>query len=113
MRNRQEITTVNEDTADQDFTVGNSDGGSAVTENVVNVKTLEGCFNGKIDREKANIVDTVEDRIQNASLTALDSSITPKMELAISLMNASSGRDVTNVMASSERGQNIGITAPF
>ena len=39
--------------------------------------------------------------------------VTPKIELAIWLINASSGRDATSVMASSERGENIGITAPF
>ena len=30
-----------------------------------------------------NIVDTVENRVQNAILTAIDSTITPKIELAI------------------------------
>ena len=30
-----------------------------------------------------NIVDTVEDRIQNATLTAIDSYVTPEIELAI------------------------------
>ena len=48
-----------------------------------------------------NIVDTIEDRIQNAILTAKKSIITPKIELAIKLINASSGRDTTSVMASS------------
>ena len=38
-----------------------------------------------------NVVDTVEDRIQNAILTATDSIITPKLELAIRSINASSG----------------------
>ena len=36
--NRQEITTANEGTSDQEFTVGKSHGGQAVIENVVNVK---------------------------------------------------------------------------
>ena len=70
-------------------------------------------FNERIDREMGSIVNTVEDRIQNAILTAIDSIITPKMELAIRSINASSGRDATSVMASSEPGENIGITAPF
>ena len=51
MKSRQENTMVNEGTADQEFTVVNSDGVPAVNENVMNVKTLEGCFNEKIDRE--------------------------------------------------------------
>ena len=70
----------------------------------MNVKTLERSFNKRIDKEMGNIVDTVEDRIQNAILTAIDSNITPKIGLAISSINASSGRDMTSVMASSERG---------
>ena len=83
MINRQENVTVNEGTADQEFTAGNSDGGPAVYENVVNVKTLEKCFNERFDREKGNIVGTVEDKIQNAILTAIDKIITPKIELAL------------------------------
>ena len=64
MNNRQENTGFNEGTVDQEFTVGNSDRGQAVNENVVNVKTLERCFNEGIDREMGNIVDTFEDRIR-------------------------------------------------
>ena len=63
---RQENIVVNEGTNDRDFTVGTSSNNTAINENVVNVKTLERCFNEKIDREMSNIVDTVEDRIQNA-----------------------------------------------
>ena len=42
-----------------------------------------------------NFVDTVEDRIQNAILTAIDNIVGPKIALAIRSINASSGRDVT------------------
>ena len=45
----------------------------------VNVKTFERCFDEWIDRKKSNIVDTVEDRMQNAILTAIDSIIAPKI----------------------------------
>ena len=41
MNNRQEDTTTNKGTADQEFTVGNSDSSQAVNENLVNVKTSE------------------------------------------------------------------------
>ena len=44
-----------------------------------------------IDREMTNIVDTVEDRTQNAILTAIDSIVAPKTELAIRSINTSSG----------------------
>ena len=66
---------------------------------MVNVKTLERCFNEKIDREMSNIVNTVEDKIQNPFLTAIDNIVAPKIELAIRSLNASSGRDATSVTA--------------
>ena len=60
-----------------------------------------------------NIIDTVEDRIQNAILTAIDNIVAPKIELAIRSINASSGRDVTSVSANSERKKRVGIGPPF
>ena len=60
-----------------------------------------------------NIVDTVEDRIQNAILTAIDSINTPRIELATRSINASSRRDATSFIANSEHGEHIGIAAPF
>ena len=95
MSDRQENATVNEGTVDQEFTVNNSGRNSAANENLVKVRTLERCFNERIDKEMGNIVDTDEDRIQNAILTAIDSIITPKTELAIRSINASSGRNVS------------------
>ena len=61
----------------------------------------------------SKIVDTVEDRIQNAILTAIENIVAPKIELAIRSKNASSGRDVTSVTANSERGERVGINASF
>ena len=74
---RQEDIMVNEGTNVRDSTVGASSNISVVNGNAINVKTLERCFNESIDREMNNIVDTVEDRIQNAILTAIDN-IQPK-----------------------------------
>ena len=108
---RQENVVVNEDTNDRDFTVSNSSNNTTVNESAVNVKTLERCFNERIDKEMSNIVDTVEDRIQNAILTAIDNIVAPKIELAIRSINASSGRDLTSVTANSERGERVGINA--
>ena len=79
----------------------------------MNVKTLERCFNERIGREMSNIVDTIEDRIQNAILTAIDNIVAPKIELAIRSINASSGRDVTSVFVNSERREYVGIDTPF
>ena len=79
----------------------------------MNVKTLERCFNERVDREINNIVDTVEDRIRNAILTAIDNIVAPKIELAIRSISASSGRDMTSVSVNSERREHAGINASF
>ena len=80
---RQENNVVSEGTNDRDFTVGTSSNNMAINENAMNVKTPERCFKERIDREMSNIVDTVEDRIQIAILTAIDNIVAPKIELAI------------------------------
>ena len=110
---RQENAVVNEGTNDRDFTVSTSNNDSVVNGNAMSVKTLERCFNGRIDREMSNIVDTVEDRIQNAILTAVENIVAPKIELAIKSINASSGRDATSVSANSDRRERMGINASF
>ena len=110
---RQKITVVNEGTNDRDFTVGTSSNNSVVNGNAMNVKTLETCFNERIDRKMSNIVDTVEDRIQNTILTAIDNIVAPKIELAIRSINASSGRDATSVSANSERRERVVINTSF
>ena len=110
---RQEDAVVNEGTNDQDFTVGTSNNDSVVNVNAMSVNTLERCFNERIDREMYNIIDTVEDKIQNVILTAIENIVTPKIELAIRSINASPGRDVTSVSANSERRERVGINASF
>ena len=110
---RQENVVVNGGTNDREYTVSNSSNNTVVNESAVNVKTLERCFNERIDREMNNIVDTVEDMIQNAILNAIENIVTPKIELAIRSINASSGRDVTSVTENSERGEQAGINAFF
>ena len=46
-------------------------------------------------------------------MNAIDNIITPKIELAIRSINASSGRDVTSVSANSERRESVRINASF
>ena len=110
---RQGNVVVNEGTNDQDFTVGTSNVSSIVDENALNVKTLETCFIERIDWEMNNIVETVENRIQNAILTAIDNIVAPKIELVIRSINTSFGRDVTSVSANSERREHAGTNAFF
>ena len=80
---RQENIVVKEGTNDRGFTFGTSSNNIAINESTENMKTLERCFNERIDREMSNFVDTVEDRIQNAISTAIDNIVAPKIELAI------------------------------
>ena len=110
---RQENVMVNEGTNDRNFTVGTSNIESVIKGNEMSVKTLERCFNERIDRKMSNIVDTVEDRIQNAILTAIENIAAPKIELAIRSINASFGRDATSVSANSERREHVGISNSF
>ena len=86
---------------------------SATNKNAINVKTLGRCFDERIDREMSIIVDTVEGRIQNAILIAIDSIVAPKSELAIRSINGSCGQGATSDTATSERGEHVGINASF
>ena len=113
MSDWQENATVKINTADQEIAVANFDCNPAANENLVIEKILERCFIEKIDRELGEIVDTVEDRSQNAILTAISSIITPKIEIASKSINACSERDETSVMSNSEREEHIRVNAPF
>ena len=95
---------VIEGTNDRDFTVGTSSVILVTNENTVIAKTLERCFNERIDKEMSNIIHKVEDSVQKATLTATDSIVAPKIELAIRSINPSSGRDAISVTANSECG---------
>ena len=109
----QENVVVNEWTNDRDVTVGTSNDDSVINGNAMSMKTVERCFNERIDREMSNIVDTVEDRIQNAILTAIENVVAPKIELAIRSINASFGQYATSVSAHSERKERVGFNASF
>ena len=104
---------VNSGSVDREFTVNSNDDIPTTNENTVNVQTLEKCLNKMNDRELGNIVETVEDRIENDILTAIDIIITSRIVLAPRSINASSGRGTASVTANSERGEHIGITASF
>ena len=80
---RQENIIVNEGTNDRDFTVSTSCDNLATNENTLNVKTLERCFDERIDREMSKFRS----------------------------INASSGQDATSVTAKSGRGEHVGIFA--
>ena len=49
---------------------------STTNDDKVNVQALERCSNEKIDKELDNFVNTVEDMILNATLAAVDKTVT-------------------------------------
>ena len=93
----QQSVAVNNGSVDQKFTLKNGDGIPTTNENVVNVLILERCFNGKINKQMGNLIDTVKKKIQNAILTSIDSFINAWIELAVKSKNGSSKRDVARI----------------
>ena len=57
------------------------------------------------------IVDTVENRIQNAIWTAGDNIMAPNIEVAVRSISRSSGRDATSDTTNSESAERIMIAA--
>ena len=70
----------------------------------MNMKALERCFIEKIDKEMSNIADAVTERIQNAVLTAIDSIVAHKIDVASRSVNSSSQGDVTSSTANLKMG---------
>ena len=56
-------------------------------------------------------VDKFEERIQNTTLTTINITIIPSIELGVRSKNASSGRDTSSVTTNAEREDRIGIIA--
>ena len=97
----------------RNFIAQNTGSNFTTIENLVNVQTLKKCFNETVDREMGSIVDTVEDKIQNEILTAIDNIVTPRIQLAGRSINAPVGIDATIVTANSEHGEGMEFTASF
>ena len=95
---------VNNSPAGPDNTVNNNDSIPTTIENTVSDQILEICLPDRIDREMGDIADMVEDRIEDAILTMIDNIITPRIDLAVRLINAFSGRDAAKATAN----QNLG-----
>ena len=110
---RQQNVKVNIGSIDREFTVNRNDGISTANEDTVNVQTLQRCLTDKFDREMGKTLGTVEDRIQNTILTAIDNLITPRIELTLRSINASSEQDAASVTVNSECGKHTGIITSF
>ena len=109
----RQIVVLNSGPADREFTATKNDSIQRFNENTMNVQTRQRCLTDRIDREMSTIVETVEDRIQNGFLTSIDIIITPRIELAVRLVNASSGPDTASVTANSDCGEHIRIIISF
>ena len=103
---------VNSGAADREFTVNNIVSNPTTKYNKVNNQTLQRCLNYGVVRQPGKIVETVGDRTQSAILIAIDDIFYSEIELAFTLMNASSGEDVACITANSKRWEDFGITAP-
>ena len=109
----QQNILVKNGTVDRETTVIISGSIPKTKEITVKVQTLERRFNEGIDTEMGEINDLVEDRIQNAILTAVDTSVTPRPVSAVRSINAFFGRGVASITAHSEREGHKGNTASF
>ena len=82
-------------------------------QNIADVQTLEKNITDRITRQKYNVVETVEDRIQKTISATVNNICTPIVELAVRSVNASAGRDVVSVMANSDHAERPGVTSSF
>ena len=111
--NGQQNVIVNDATVDRKFTAIKSRSNSTTIENTVIVQTLERCSKERIASELGNIVDAVEEGIQNEIFIAIITIITPKIELKVRSIYASSRQVAASVTTESERGERIVIVAYF
>ena len=85
----------------------------STNESGLSTQILEKSLTDRITREKFDGVDIVETRIQNAFSVAMNSSFVPKIKLAITSKNASSGQNIASIEDNSELEEEIGIITPF
>ena len=97
----------------RDFTTDNKNWTVVTNENAMVIQTLEINLTDKIYGELGKVVDTVQDRIPQTILAAVNSIVTLRVELAVRFLKASFGQDFANVMAISEREEQPGVRAVF
>ena len=98
--------------ADTEFTTDYNNGTALINENAINIQALEANLTDRFTRNLDIVVDTIEGRIQNAILAACKNIITPRIELAVRSITASSGRHASSVEAGSNREKQAGIITP-
>ena len=93
---RASITTEN-------ATSNNANHSSSVEGSQVDVQILERNITGRIRNQVDNVVATVETRVHEAILSALESLVNQKVDLAIKLVNLSSRRDPESFLLDPDR----------
>ena len=104
----RQIVEVLSGVIDPEFTADNINRLLSTKENAIDFQILERSPFCRMVREISSALDSM---IHNAILTDVDNFITPGFELAVGSMNASSGQDITSVIANSDGEARVGITA--
>ena len=104
MSNEKQIVMVNSGPAEREITANNKNSFPPTNENTVEVQTLGRWFTFRIEKEMAEIVETVEDRNPEAVLISIEFIFTPRIDFEVRSLIASSGRDAASDTEDSERG---------
>ena len=83
---------------DKNITLNNTNDPTQVSGPQVGMHTLEKNFADKIGREVDSVMTTVETRVENVEMTAIENLVIPTVELAMKSVDASSGRGAESVV---------------
>ena len=90
-------------TTDSDLASNATKGLAQVSNSQLDMHTFEENFVGKVQSEIDSVLTTVESRIQDAALLAIENLVIPRVELATKSINASSGRSVYGIVLDPDR----------
>ena len=100
-QNNHEVQSESEtNTVEEKITSNNAKNPAKGNTSEIDVHTLEKNFANKVRGEVDSVMTTVENRVRDAILTAIESLVIPRVELAMKSVNASSGRDENSIFFS-------------
>ena len=103
-QNNQEAQTENRiNTAEENITSNDTNDPTQVIGSQVDMHVLEKKIVRKMRNEVDSVIITVATRVQGAILFAVETFVTPRVELAMKSANAPSGRDVDSVVPNPEQ----------
>ena len=98
-QNNYDAPTENRtNTAEENITSICTKNPTQVNDSQLYVHTLERSVVNKVRSEVENVITTIETKVRDAILTAIESLVVPGVELAIKSVNAFYGRDVSSVV---------------